>query len=310
MIDQLLGIHHVTAIAGDAQQNLDFYTKVLGLTLVKKTVNFDDPFTYHLYFGDEVGSPGTLLTFFPWSLSARRGRKGPDQIASYAFSVPQSSIQFWKNRLEEFHVPVSAVERRFGEDVLVGNDPDGFVFELVGISATPRHGRTGSVPGEFVIVGLHSVTLCERSAAPSMEYLTEVLGFRQTAREGERTRLSVGASAGVTYVDILERPDDARGSMGAGIIHHVAFRAADDEAQVRIRQELLRSGTEVTPVIDRTYFHSIYFHEPGGVLLEVATDGPGFLTDESKDELGTHLKLPPQHEPSRSDIEKHLPKLH
>jgi len=309
MTEKLLGIHHITAIAGDAQRNLNFYRNVLGLILVKKTVNFDDPFTYHLYFGDETGSPGTLLTFFPWSSAARIGRKGPDQISSFAFAVPSASIEFWKQRLEEFRVPILGLSRRFGQEVLTSSDPDGFSFELVGASSNPPSSGTGPVPGEYMISGLHSVTLCERSAERTMRYLGDVMGFRRVSSEGERTRCELNTEGRSNYVDVVERPDDPPGRMGVGIIHHVAFRAPDDDTQVRIREDLVGHGSEVTPIIDRTYFHSIYFHEPGGVLFEVATDGPGFLIDESRAELGTHLKLPGQYESSRSEIEKHLPPL-
>ncbi len=281
------GIHHITAIASDPQRNLDFYAQVLGLRLVKLTVNFDDPGTYHFYFGDEAGRPGSILTFFPWP-GAIAGRHGSGQAAAVSFSVP--TLDGWEDRL-----PRSKAEQRFGQDVLSFTDPDGLQLELV---AT---GGTGSR-----VLGFQGVTLSEAGYESTARLLTDTFGYELLASEGNRFRY-VGTAG--DSVDLLCQPEARRGGMGAGTVHHVAFRAETDEAQRRWQTKLAEHGLNVTPILDRQYFHSIYFREPGGVLFEIATDPPGFATDETMEQLGTHLKLPPWLEPARPEIEEALPKL-
>jgi glyoxalase family protein len=294
----ILGLHHVTAIAGDPQRNLEFHTRVLGLRLVKTTVNFDDPTTYHLYYGDEAGRPGTLITFFPWSSAARRGRAGAGQITVISFSIPKGSTGYWRDRLKEHAVGPPA--ERFGDEVITFRDPDGFAYELV--ASSPAAGR-----GVPAIRGLHGVTLTEQAPELTAQYLASALAFRPAGEAGDRVRLEAGPGGAGSYVELL--PGREQGIMGVGAVHHVAWRVADDGAQLALMEALHRSGTDTTPVIDRTYFHSIYFHEPGGVICEVATDPPGFMVDERLDELGTHLMLPGQYEQHRSEIERALPPL-
>ena len=288
----LPGIHHVTAIAGDPQRNVDFYAGMLGLRLVKRTVNFDDPTTYHLYYGDEVGHPGTILTFFPWP-GARRGRQGTGQVAAISLSIPRSSLGSWLARLVEHGVRHDGPSRRFEEHVLAFRDPDGLALELVGGSAADdRLGwGSGPVPAEHAIRGVFGVTLLEDGYELSAQLLTETMGFRSLRAEGNRFRY-VGDS----------------GSRGA--VHHVAWRTPDDEQQRRWREKLAGTGLNVSPVLDRQYFRTIYFREPGGVLFEIATDPPGFTIDEAADELGGRLRLPPWLEPVRPRLEEALPALH
>lgn len=314
----LEGIHHVTALAGGPQANLDFYGGVLGLRLVKKTVNFDDPATYHLYYGDELGRPGTLLTFFPWPL-ARRGQLGAGQATTTSFAVPEGSLGYWSERLRR-HGASAGEPRRRGEDeeVLRLADPDGLELELVahaggaGVAAggEGRPWEGGPVPAAHAIRGLFGVTLTEWNADRTAEMLTGTLGFRLEAEAGERLRFVVGeAGAAGTRLDLLAQPAAARGRISAGTVHHVAWRVAGDDEQRAWHRELSERGLHVTPIMDRQYFHSIYFHEPGGVLFEIATDPPGFAIDESVAELGSALKLPPWLEPSRAEIESVLPPL-
>lgn len=306
----ILGIHHVTAIAGDPQANVDFYANVLGLRLVKKTVNFDDPFTYHLYFGDEIGNPGTLLTFFPWSSQAHRGRIGSGQLTVFSFSVAENSLGFWSDRLKQFDASVNAPSVRFGEEVLTAFDHDGFQFELIA-TKDDRHGwHDSAVPGEFAIRGFHSVTLSEGAENLTADFVQARLGFRHVGAEGNRTRFETGAGGCGTIVEIVQQSERPRGHMGVGVVHHIAWRTPDASSQLLVREDLVKNYLDVTPVIDRNYFYSIYFREPGGVLFEVATDPPGFLIDESKEELGTNLKLPSQYKHMRSEIEHTLPSIH
>lgn len=305
MGERISGIHHITAITADGQKNIDFYCGVLGLRLVKVTVNFDDPQTYHLYYGDNLGRPGTIMTFFVWP-GAHRGRQGSSQVTATSFSAPAGSLEYWATRLK-----VAAIAPvRFGDQVLELSDPDGIRLEIIARSA--EDGRTawpgGPVPAQHAIRGFHGVTLSEEGYEHTADLLTRTLGLKFVGQEGNRFRF-VGDSPYAEIVDVLCIPDGARGTLGTGIVHHVAFRAADDESQRRWRQILVNERYNVTPAIDRTYFHSIYFREPGGVLFEIATDGPGFTADEAPESLGTSLKLPPQHEPSRSQLESLLPRL-
>jgi glyoxalase family protein len=303
------GIHHVTAIAGDARRNLDFYTGTLGLRLVKKTVNFDDPGTYHLYFGDETGRPGTILTFFPWAHVAP-GRVGVGQAQETAFRVPQGAIGYWTHRFVEKGVPHEAPEKRFGETVLPFRDPDGMPLALIGTAgaeAEPAWSNSG-MPAEHAIRGFHGVTLMLDQAEPTGAILTDVLGFKEAGREGPRVRYRGDAGVGAA-VDIRVAAGFLPGRMGGGSVHHVAFRAADDAAQAAMTGRLSGHGIRPTEQMDRNYFRSIYFREPGGVLFEIATDDPGFAADEPVANLGEALKLPRFLEPRRREIEAVLPAL-
>ncbi len=308
MADRIAGIHHITAITADAQKNIDFYTGALGLRLVKVTVNFDDPTSYHLYYGDEVGSPGSAMTFFAWP-GGRRGRPGPPQAVVTGFSVPRDSLDWWESRLAEHGVEMAGRLERFDDDVLELLDPDGMRLELVagGAEDPRRPWADGPVPPERGIRGFHGVTLAEEACEHTAELLTEVMGFEAVAEGQSRFRYAGPAPGGV--VDLVCVPGQRRGSMGAGIVHHVALRAADEGAHARWRERLAERGLNVTPIIERMYFRSIYFREPGGVLLEIATDGPGFTIDESADALGSGLRLPPQHAPARAQIEAALPRI-
>ena len=302
------GIHHVTAISGAPERNLDFYTRVLGLRLVKKTVNFDDPGTYHLYYGDEQGRPGTILTFFPWAHAAR-GRLGVGEAQETALRVPAAALGYWTHRLLEKGVEHGTLEKRLGETILPFSDPDGMRFALVGAAGAEREaGRSsGGIPAEHAIRGFHGVTLLLGKADPTAAMLT-VLGFREIAREGSLRRYRADAPLG-GHVDIREAGDFLRGRLGRGSVHHVAFRAADDAAQAAMAQAAEGLGVQVTEQKDRNYFRSVYFREPGGVLFEIATDDPGFAVDEPAASLGTALKLPRFLEPRRAELEAKLPPL-
>jgi glyoxalase family protein len=304
------GIHHVTAIAVSARRNLDFYTRVLGLRLVKKTVNFDDPRTYHFYYGDEAGTPGTILTFFPWEHAAQ-GRVGIGETMETSFRVPRSSIGYWTHRFLEKGVPHEAIGRRFDRTVLAFRDPDGVRLALVGI---PEPGdqtewKGADIPAENAIRGFDGVTLLLRHSEPTAAILTGIFGFIEEAREGSLIRFRTGSDPG-SIVDIRAAGDFLRGRQGAGSVHHVAFRAADDEAQFAMQRKLAEDhGIQTTEQKDRNYFRSLYFREPGGVLFEIATDSPGFTIDEAPDQLGQALKLPKQYERERRAIEIALPQL-
>ena len=304
------GIHHVTAIAGDAQRNLDFYTRLLGLRLVKRTVNFDDPGTYHLYYGDEEGRPGTIMTFFPWQ-GAQRGSLGAGQTSTTAFSVPEGSLGFWERRLQAAGLPVEAPKARFDEEVLAFADPDGLRLELVAHSGSADipPWEDGPVAAAHAIRSFHGVTILERSLEATAEVLTDSLGYEEGGSSAARHRFIASGGGPASRVDIVVQPDADFGRIAAGSIHHVAFRIAGDEEQIHWRDEALTKGLQVTPVQDRSYFHSVYFREPGGVLFEVATDPPGFAIDESVAELGSTLRLPAWLESERTVLESTLPKL-
>lgn len=311
MASPISGIHHITAISGDAQRNLDFYTGVLGQRLIKTTVNFDDTGAYHFYFGDEIGHPGTLLTFFPWP-HARRGRRGAGEVGAVAYAVSPRSLDFWRQRLVQHGVAVAEPTTRFGETVLPFPDPDGMMVELVASEhlAEVSHWTAGPIPAEHAIHGFHSATLWVGNPARSVDLLTQTLGFTLVGAENGRTRLrSAAAGAPGAFIDLLAQPGLAPGAMGAGTVHHIAFRAPDDAEQLEWQATLGTSGYRVTEVMDRQYFHSIYFREPGGVLYEIATDPPGFTWDEPVEMLGTGLKLPPWLEPQRQAIERALPPI-
>jgi glyoxalase family protein len=304
-----VAIHHITAIAGDPGRNLHFYTRTLGLRLVKLTVNYDDPATYHFYFGDELGRPGTILTFFPWP-DGSPGRLGTGLVAAVGFAIPPGSLGFWIERLLAQGVRYQGPTRRFEEPVLAFADPDGLALELI---ATERAGEIpgwadGPVPSEHAIRALHGATVWEDGDSGAADLLTGQLGFRRAAEDGNFLRLHGGDERGAV-LDLRRAPGFWRGAGGVGIVHHIAFRAADSADQVARRTALEQAGYDVTPVLDRTYFRSVYFREPGGVLFEVATDGPGFTVDESVAELGTSLKLPARYEPIRERVAGALPPL-
>jgi glyoxalase family protein len=311
MENSIPGIHHVTAIAGDPQTNIDFYAGILGLRLVKLTVNFDDPTTYHLYYGDGLGHPGTILTFFPWP-NAMRGRIGTGQVTITSFAVPEGSFPFWEKYLQQRSVACKRDQSYLGEDFLALTDPDGLQLELV---STPhadsgRIWKHGPVPPEFAIRGFHHVTLTEEGYERTAELLTDTMGFRLLGSEGNRFRYrtrSASAPQAGTIVDVLCTPAGRPGLVAVGTVHHVAWRTPTDEQQVEWRKALSRYN--VTPILDRKYFHSIYFREPGGVLFEIATDPPGFAIDEPVEELGSHLVLPAWLEPHRAELEQILPKV-
>jgi glyoxalase family protein len=304
------GIHHVTAVASDPQRNLDFYTEVLGLRLVKRTVNFDDPGTYHFYFGDEVGSPGSILTFFPWPMSSH-GSPGVGQVEVTSFCVPEESLHYWEQRLLSAGTPAERSGKRFGEEVLRFADPDGLKLELIahaGMASRGQAWRDASVPAKHAIGGFDSVTLCEQGYEATVGVL-ETMGFKKVAEQGNRFRFDVGEGGAGARVDLLCSSESRYGNIAAGIVHHVAWRVSDDDSQKAWRKHLASQRLNVTPVIDRCYFHSIYFREPGGVLFEIATDPPGFTMDESEESLGEALKLPSWLEPDRNAIERVLPPI-
>jgi glyoxalase family protein len=305
----IVGLHHVTAIASDPQRNLDFYTEVLGLRFVKRTVNFDDPGTYHFYFGDDAGSPGTILTFFPWP-HARRGRAGAGEVTHTAYSVPSGSLDYWEKRLADNGILAERSGKRFNEDVLTFADPDGMKIELVAHADAPdiTVPRYADVPREHALRGFYGVTMLHRALAPTEKALN-VLGFAKVAEEGNRVRFRSAAGTVLgNQIDVVVDPNAAYGSSGAGSVHHIAFRATDDAAQEAWRGEIAKH-LSVTPVQDRDYFHSIYFREPGGVLFELATDNPGFAIDESIETLGEALHVPAWLEPQRPLIEARLSPL-
>jgi glyoxalase family protein len=305
------GIHHVTAIASDPQHNLDFYIGLLGLRLVKRTINFDDPGTYHFYFGDAVGTPGTILTFFPWP-SARRGNRGAGEIEATSFAIPTGSVGYWFERLKDYHVSAERAPEGFGEEVIRLVDTDGMLLELIASSlggdVQPWPG--GPVPAEYSIRGFHSVSAALESHEGTATLLTETFGYRLIQETGNRFRFGSpgGGGAGKT-IDLVRNSGSQSGRLGAGSVHHLAFRVPDDAQQNAWREKLVTLGYDVSPIVDRVYFHSIYFREPGGVLFEIATDPPGFTTDETVAELGTNLRLPPWMETARPDIERILPRI-
>jgi glyoxalase family protein len=305
------GLHHVTAIAGDPQRNLDFYVELLGLRLVKRTVNFDDPASYHFYFGDALGTPGTILTFFSWP-GARRGVHGSGEISATAFVIPPGSAGYWLERLKESHVSAERAAKRFGEEVVRFADPDGMLIEL--IESTPSAAvvawSQSRVPAEHAIGGFHSVSARLESTQETARLITKTFGYRLIQESENRSRFTASDENGIgQIIDLVSAPDVHGGRIGAGSVHHIAFRVPNDEQQIEWQEKLISQGYQVSPVRDRTYFHSIYFREPAGVLFELATDPPGFTHDESVDELGANLRLPAWMEQARSQIETVLPKI-
>lgn len=310
MEDRILGIHHITAIAGEAQRNYDFYTKVLGLRLVKKTVNFDDPGTYHFYYGNENGTPGTILTFFPWS-HVKRGNTGTGMATEIGYSVPAGSLEFWTNRFKENKVKHDQPVERFSEIMLPFQDPDGLKLNLIvpGKEDARQPWETGEIKSDAAVKGFHSITLTLRDVKPTAEVLTEIFDYKLLKQEGNFYRFVTDAIENAAIVDIIEEPNGKPGIGAGGTNHHVAFRVKNEEVLMAFREKVAARGLNITSKIDRNYFFSLYFREPGGVLFEIATDNPGFDVDEAVNELGTHSKLPVQYEPQRSQIENTLPVL-
>ncbi len=311
MENKILGLHHITAIAGDAKRNFDFYSKVLGLRFIKKTVNFDDPGTYHFYFGDEVGSAGTILTFFPWGAGIQQGRKGSGMATEIGYSVPKGSLDFWQKRFEQYNVIYNKPAEKFGEKYLTFLDPDGLKLELIESKTEDNRKawETDEVKADVATKGFHNITLTLNNIKPTAAVLTEIFGYKLIDQEVNRYRYATDAVENAAIVDLVELPEEKRGLNANGTVHHVAFRVPNDEILMKFREKIEEYGLQITPQIDRQYFHSLYFREPGGVLFEIATDNPGFTVDESLEELGQNLKLPAQYEPQREAIEKHLVKI-
>ncbi|MDQ3602975.1 MAG: ring-cleaving dioxygenase [Actinomycetota bacterium] len=305
---QTTGIHHVTAISGAPQRNVDFYAGTLGLRLVKKTVNFDDPETYHLYYGDGAGNPGTVMTFFPWA-HAPGGRIGAGQLVVTSYSIPAASLGYWTERLVERGVRFERPRDRFGDTVLSFEDPDRLRIELV-TAEDVRPGRAGGpVREDHSIRGFHHVALAVEATDRTAGLMTDLLGFRLVDEAEGRIRLASGEGGPGDRVDVVNAAGFPGGSMGVGTVHHVAFRVPDEETQLALREAVAALGYNVTPVLDRNYFRSIYFRETGGVLFEIATDPPGFAVDEDPEHLGEDLKLPPWLETRRDRLEEVLPPL-
>ena len=309
-MEAIKGLHHVTAIARDPQRNVDFYRNVLGQRLVKRTVNFDAPDTYHFYFADEIGSPGSILTFFAWP-NMRRGVRGNGETNAVAYNVPVGSLDFWQEHLKRNGILPKPVEKRFGEDLLAFDDPDGMRVELIGTNNLPGiyFWQEGPIPREYALHGFHSVTLWLEEIRATAELLTTQMGYRAAGQEENRYRFISEADGIGHIIDLVERPDKMRAGFGAGSIHHIAFRVPGDEQQLKYQSLIRNAGFNVTEVLDRNYFHSIYFRERGGVLFEIATDTPGFATDEPVNALGETLKLPEWQESNRVEIENSLAPL-
>lgn len=329
----ILGIHHITAIAGNPQKNMDFYTGFLGLRLVKLTVNFDDPTTYHFYYGDGIGRPGTILTFFPWQ-HMPKGFRGTGQVVTTSFLIPENATEYWIDRLKSQGVGYTGPTKRFGNDerVITFYDLDGMELELVAHKVAEERNnhvwKKGPIPEEYATRGFYSATLSLEGYERTAALLTENMGFSKTKSEGNRFRFEIENREKIiddfysnkqkkeidllnssSTVDVVCLPLTQRGSMGVGTVHHIAWRIPTDESQIMARKEIVKTGLDATPVIDRTYFHSVYFREPGGVLFEVATDQPGFMVDQKEEELGQRLLLPGWLEPDRKYLEKALPKV-
>ena len=310
MENKILGFHHITAIASEAQRNYKFYTHILGQRLVKKTVNFDDPGTYHFYYGDKLGTPGTILTFFPWE-GARQGHTGSGMATEIAYNVPGGSFEFWTERFRRFNIKNEAAAERFDEQVLPFEDPDGLKLLLVVPKSEDKRQpwETAEVKSNVATRGFHSVTLTLRNISATSRVLTDILGYEFVAQEKNRHRFVNPSVTHANIVDLVEETYKAPGLNSAGTTHHIAFRVKNENDLMEMREKVLSRGHSITNKIDRNYFFSLYFREPGGVLFEIASDNPGFAIDEDVNELGTHLKLPAQYEDSRKEIEGVLPVL-
>ena len=311
MPSPILGLHHVTATVDDAQQDLDFYAELLGLRLVKKTVNFDNHHVFHFYYGDECGTPGTIWTTFPYKgHGVRVGSKGAGQIDVTSFSVPAGSLDYWRGRLADRRIHARDEPPRFGERAIVAVDPSGLNIALVETSRDSRAPWLGAgIDQTHAIRGLHSVTMQVHAPGPTVAFMTHALGYAVSHEDEGLIRLTIGRDEPGRTIDLVHSPTLPRAVNGLGTVHHVAMAVATAEEQLEMRSELLDLGLHVTPVMDRQYFRSIYFREPGGVLFEVATMAPGFAIDEPVDALGRALKLPPWEEPNRADIERGLPEI-
>ncbi len=308
-MSKILGLHHITAIASDAQRNYDFYTKTLGFRLVKKTVNFDDPTTYHFYFGNEVGTPGTILTFFPWA-GMSKGRDGAGMATEIGYSVPKDSLDFWKARFEKLNIRYNSGEQ-FGEQYIAFQDPDGLRLKLIETKQKDEREvwETDEIKANVAIKGFHTVTLTLNNIKATAAILTEIFGYKQVEKDSSLYRYQTDAVENAAIIDLLEMPLAPRGINAGGTNHHIAFRVKDEETLMAFRENIVAEGHGITEKINRDYFFSLYFREPGGVLFEIATDNPGFATDETVENLGSSLQLPNQHEPMRDKIEKALPSL-
>jgi glyoxalase family protein len=311
MENKILGIHHITAIAGDAKRNFNFYSNILGLRFIKKTVNFDDPGTYHFYFGDEIGSAGTILTFFPWGEGIQQGRKGSGMATEIGYSVPKGSLDFWVKRLDQYNVIYNKPSEKFGERYVSFLDPDGLKLELIESKTADdrKPWETNEIKAENALKGFHNITLTLTNIKATAAILTDVFGYKLIDQNVNRFRYATDAVESAAIVDLVELADEKRGHVANGSVHHVAFRVKNDEILMHFREKIEALGLGITPKIDRQYFHSLYFREPGGVLFEIATDNPGFTIDETLEDLGKGLKLPPQYESRREEIEQHLVKI-
>ncbi len=309
MENRILGLHHITAIADNAKLNYNFYTDILGLRLVKKTVNFDDPGTYHFYYGNESGTPGTILTFFPWE-GIGKGAAGAGMATHIGYTVAEGALDFWRDRLQQNNISFTE-EEIFGEKVIAFRDPDGLQLQLVvpGQTDNRKPWTTKSINESVALKGFHHVTLSLRKADNTLKVLTDVLGYHVEKQEGNRYRLITDAIDTANIVDIIADEKMHAGRNTAGTNHHIAFRVKDDNILMDYREKVLSAGLNITTKIDRDYFFSLYFREPGGVLFELATDNPGFTRDESLETLGSQLKLPRQYEGMRAEIENTLPLL-
>ena len=334
----VLGIHHITAIARNPQRNIDFYSGLMGLRLVKLTVNFDDPTTYHLYYGNSLGRPGTILTFFPWS-EAPTGYRGTGQVTAISFLIPSGSMTYWIDRLKSNGISFVGPSKRFSDEFVSFHDPDGLTLELISPSSNESQGqqlllrqtdndiwKESPISKEHAIRGFHSATLSEEGYEHTASLLTDTMGFKLVAKDNKEDRFrfriveknnnnqrgdsgSTESSQSLgSFVDVVCQPEISRGYIGIGTVHHIAWRAANDRHQIDLRKRIVEEAKlNPTPVIDRTYFHSVYFREPGGILFEIATDPPGFAIDERPEDLGKHLKLPEWLEPVRGKLEQLLP---
>ncbi|MCD0465093.1 ring-cleaving dioxygenase [Flavobacterium sp. ENC] len=311
MENKILGLHHITAIAGDAKRNFNFYSNILGLRFIKKTVNFDDPGTYHFYFGDEVGSAGTILTFFPWGEGIQQGRKGSGMATEIGYSVPKGSLDFWQARFEKYNVIYNKPAEKFGEKYLTFLDPDGLKLELIESKKEDNRKawETDEVKADVATRGFHNITLTLNSIKATAAILTDIFGYKLIDQDVNRYRYATDAVENAAIVDLVELAEEKRGHVANGSVHHVAFRVQNDEILMHFREKIEAYGLSITPQIDRQYFHSLYFREPGGVLFEIATENPGFTVDEALEELGQNLKLPAQYESDRAAIEAHLVKI-
>jgi glyoxalase family protein len=311
MENKILGLHHITAIAGDAKRNFNFYSNILGLRFIKKTVNFDDPGTYHFYFGDEVGSAGTILTFFPWGEGIQQGRKGSGMATEIGYSVPKGSLDFWQKRFEKYNVIYNKPAEKFGEKYLTFLDPDGLKLELIESKTEDNRKawETDEVKADVATKGFHNITLTLNSIKATAAILTDIFGYKLIDQDVNRYRYATDAVENAAIVDLVELAEEKRGHVANGSVHHVAFRVQNDEILMHFREKIEEYGLSITPQIDRQYFHSLYFREPGGVLFEIATENPGFTVDEPLEELGKNLKLPAQYESDRARIEEHLVKI-